>query len=162
MPVFLTPPLSLDEAASEWNNLNTAFGLNPVSTGVMATSGVSETVNNGRELTMDPVSGLFYYVDHNLLYTTTAAMSGVQAAIQANDAYTIANTFLTNAGLLPPDAQFYEVAANTISDATNPTRGTGAMSAGTEQVLATTTTDYSVIYSRILTYTVMGATASRP
>ena len=117
MPVFLTPPLSLAEAASEWGSLTNAFALPVQSTGIMASGTMSGTETGGRELTMDTDSGLFYFVDHNNLFTATAQLMSAQAVnITPGQAQAIATYFLTSTGLMPADAQFYEVATNGVTE----------------------------------------------
>lgn len=160
MPVFETPPLSLDEQNQEWDTLTTAFGFEVGNT-VMAADSPTRTVSaDGRELEMDNDSGLFYYIDHTKLFTETQpALSGL-TLLTAEQAQATADAFLTNNGLMPGDAQFYEVVEDTQTQATLPGRQAG-LSLGAAEVV-TTTADYQVIYSRVITYTPPGLNLSAP
>ena len=152
MPVFTTPALSLDEAQAEWGSLTDAFEV-PTQTVSLLQEGsywVSET--DGRELEMDTENGLFYYIDHNNLFSPTVS-SQVQI-MSAADAITTANEFLASKGLMPGDAKFSEVATVNLDAVQAPGRAVG-LRLGPAQVLTETVTDYQVMYSRILTYTTM-------
>jgi hypothetical protein len=162
MPVFETPPLDLDtEATPLWENLTAAFDL-PEGSQLQQGDGQWSTEDGGKELEMDPETGLYYYIDHNQLYTETVsgpAPSSVRL-LTADQAQATADAFLTNNGLMPGDAQFYEVAEDTQAGVSDPGRQAGLSLGATEVV--TETTDYQVIYSRIITYTPPGLNLSAP
>jgi len=153
MPVFATPALSLDQQRAEWASLTTAFEVPTGSvrvSGLSATGTYSTTIVDGRELEMDQANGLFYYIDHNLLYTMTTP-SRVQT-ISAAGAKDIADQFLADKGLMPGDALFTTVMTEGVTalETVTPTVG---LQSSTTRVLSETVTDYQVFYSRVLTYT---------
>ena len=158
MPVFNTHPLDLAERESTWVTLTTAFGVPTQTMAIQAEGEPYFTSENGRELTMDTAYGLYYYVDHNNLFTSTSAMA-IQASISPTDAHNTADAFLQTNHLMPGDAQYYEVAQDTQSLATQPGRAQAVMGLGPVQVMTETLTNYTVIYSRILTYTASGTQA---
>ena len=170
MPVFMTPPLSLDEAQNEWGNLGSAFNVeteNPLV--MMAPAGISQVTQGGEvyvsedgQLEMDPASGLYSYTDMNNLWqemTSTLASPSQVRAITADDARQIADNFLNSNGLMPTDAQFYEVVTDTMASEIGEPDGSGITS---WQTTSTENTAWQVIYSRILTYTVPSANSSSP
>ncbi|MBN1640901.1 MAG: hypothetical protein JXA09_06675 [Anaerolineae bacterium] len=147
LPIFLTPELGLDEAQAAWDNLGKAFEM-PAPAGPSALGEdywVSEV--DGRELEMDTVNGLFYYVDHNELFSPTLPAGA--HVLTPEDAQGIADMFLTDNGLMPGDAQFYEVVNETVQTAEAPE---GGVSAAEARVVADDLVGYQVIYSRILTF----------
>jgi len=151
MPVFATPALSLDEQRAEWASLTGAFEVPNRAVRVSALSATgtySTSIVEGRELEMDQANGLFYYVDHNLLYTMTTP-SRVQT-ISAASAKDIADQFLADNGLMPGDALFTKVMTE---GATAMETVTDTLGLQSSRVLAETVTDYQVFYSRVLTYT---------
>ena len=169
MPVYIVQPLSLDAANNRWGTLGSATGvtvtdyitltsiasLNPTRSALDI--GTIRFSQNG-ELEMDESNGLFAYNNLGELWmapgTAPASTEAVQS-ISAADAITIAEQFLNNNGFLPADAQFYEVAADTLTQAADPN---GARSSGTMQVISEETTVHQVIYSRVLTATVPSKT----
>jgi hypothetical protein len=153
MPVFATPALSLDEQRAEWASLTDAFEVPTRAvrvSGLSATGTYSTSIVDGRELEMDQANGLFYYIDHNLLYTMTTP-SRVQT-ISAASAKDIADQFLADKGLMPGDALFTTVMTEGATELETVTT-TGGLQSSTTRVLAETVTDYQVFYSRVLTYT---------
>jgi hypothetical protein len=149
MPVFETPPLSLAESTAAWGNLGKAFEV-PTTTGasVLAEGYYTSTVD-GRELQMDAANGLYYYVDHNQLFSPTLT-SGVHV-LSPESAHQIADTFLADNGLMPGDAQYYEVVNETVQ--TVETQPAAGLSPAQAEVQQENLVGYQVIYSRILTYT---------
>lgn len=165
MPIYMVAPLGLAEANNRWNTLGTATGvtvtdyitgtrmasLNPMRPDVDA-SGIRFSQDG--QLEMDEGNGLFAYNNLSELWmapgTTPASTEAVQS-ISAAQAISIANQFLSDNGFLPGDAQFYEVAADTLSQAVG--QG-GVQASGTAQVLSEETMVNQVIYSRIVTATV--------
>lgn len=154
MPVFATPALSLEQQRAEWGSLTSAFEMPTRSvavSGLNAGDTYSTSISlDGRELEMDQANGLFYYINHNNLFTMTTP-SRVQT-ISAAGAKDIADTFLTNNGLMPGDALFTTVMSETVATVETVT-GTVGLQSSTTRVLAETVTDYQVFYSRVLTYT---------
>ncbi len=155
MPVFKTPPLSLDEAKAEYTNLGTVFGMAarpPASASALATDPEIWSVQqNNRELEMERQSGLFTYYDMNLWSAPAAqaALAPRAASITPQDAKTIADKFLADNKLMPPDARWYDTAADTLT-------GIDGMG-GAVGIAATGDTVYQVIYSRYVTATVATA-----
>jgi hypothetical protein len=148
MPVFQTPPLSLAEAEAEWEQLGQAFG---VSTGGGVKSAQQDDiwVSEDGTLQMDPSSGLYAYTDVDRLWVAPSedmAESSWTRKLTRQDARDIADQFLTSNGLMPEDAQFYEVAADT--QAVEAVDGGSIWEVSEPETIA-----YQVIYSRILTYT---------
>jgi len=155
MPVYKTPPLSLAEAQTKYTALGNVFGLParpPASAAAIVTDVEIWSVQQGdRELEMERNSGLFTYYDMNLWSSQTvrAALMARAAFISAGDARTIADNFLRQNGLLPDDAQFYEVTTDVLTE--------GSTQPGAAGILATGDTVYQVIYSRVLPATVINA-----
>lgn len=155
MPIYRTPPLSLDEAKTEYTHLGSVFDLPaqpPASASAVATDVELWSVQQGnRELEMERNSGLFTYYDMNLwsAQSAQAALSVRAAAISADDARTIADDFLRQNNLLPGDSQFYEVTTDTLTE--------GSSQPGAASILAMGDTVYQVIYSRVLPATVINA-----
>jgi len=157
MPVYRTPPLSLAAAQAEYTYLGHVFDLParpPATASAIATDAEIWSVQQGnRELDMERNSGLYTYYDMNLWsgQTAQAALAARAASISAADARAIADSFLIQNGLMRPDAQFYEVTTDVLSQAvTTPTLGIAS-------VVATGDTVYQVIYSRVLPATVVTA-----
>lgn len=179
MPIFRTQPLSLSEAEGQYDNLGNVFS---ITVGAQARS--IETVavqgedavwvadEGGRELEMGQSSGLYGYMDLNTLWTGEQMQSVMATDIgilSAANVYTIANQFLTNNGLMPADAQFYEVVSDTVAsyDVVSSTAGSEFTF---QQMAAEQPILWQVIYSRILTdvstgspveYSVMGPGAKQ-
>lgn len=164
MPVYQVQPLSLAEANSRWDTLGSATGVTVTDyitlTSIASVNPLRSKLDVGTirfsqdgQLQMDENNGLFAYNDVSELWVAPGAEpANAQAvqAISAADAITIANQFLSNNGLLPADAQFYEVAADTLTQAADPN---GARASGTVQVISEDTMAHQVIYSRIVTAT---------
>jgi hypothetical protein len=150
MPVYRTPPLSLDEARAEYTALGTAFNMParpPASAAGVATDTEIWSVQEGnRELDMERNSGLFTYYNMDMWsgQTAQAALAPRAASISAADARAIADAFLQQNNLMPGDAQFYEVTTDVL------TQGSTAPQAGASGIVATGDTVYHVIYSRVL------------
>ncbi len=165
MPVYMVEPLGLAEANSRWDTLGAATGVT-VTDFVTITSiasvtpgrsaldvGTIRTSQDG-QVEMDESNGLFAYNDLENLWIapgTEPAQAGAIQAISASDAITIAEQFLSTYGFLPDDAQYYEVAADTL---TNAASQQGVQASGAAQVLSEETMVYQVIYSRIVSATV--------
>ena len=154
MPVYSTPPLSLDEAKQEYTGLGSTFGL-PATPPVSANSITTETQvwsvqQDNRELEMEANSGLFTYYDMNLWsgQTAQAALATRAASVSTQDPKAIADAFLTNNKLMPPDAVFYEVTTDTLAPTSTLTGAASAQAVDTV---------YQVIYSRVVTATVTSA-----
>jgi hypothetical protein len=150
MPVYSTPPLSLDEAEQKFTGLGDTFNL-PAVPPASANAVTTETdlwsvQQNDKELEMEANSGLYTYYDMNLWSSQTAraALATRVASTSAQDAKAIADKFLADNNLMPSDAVFYEVTTDTLSS-------TSALN-GAESVQATDTV-YQVIYSRKLSST---------
>lgn len=157
MPVFSTPPLSLAEAQNQYSNLGSAFNV-PVPQRMLAPSAQGDlwtNVSGGRELEMDSTGGLYGYMDLNNMWTYTqtqrATLAPARSLLTPETARSIADQFLTTNGLMPSDAQFYEVVSDTVSGGDIVS---GTLQAMTDSLLANETpTMYQVIYSRIISYT---------
>jgi hypothetical protein len=163
MPVYRTAPLSLAEAVTRYNDLGSAFNV-PVtpprilgpSSAVAVVTGPDDLwtgVSNGNELELDPAGGLYGYANLNALWTATPTLGlGPEvpmAPVTADDARRVADSFLRQNGLMPGDAQFYEVVSDTISGGSvQPDLGRAASLMANEEPVM-----WQVIYSRILTAT---------
>jgi hypothetical protein len=160
MPVFRTPPLSLDQAITRYNGLGVAFGVPVTVPRVLASLAPVASVDdlwtsttNGLELELDRTSGQYGYTDLNTIWTdqTVQRNPAATVAIGPDEARRYADTFLNDNGLMPPDAQFYEVISDTISGgpiaANAASVGPDAMLADEQAVV------WQVIYSRIISYT---------
>ncbi len=160
MPVFQTAALSLDAASAKFTSLGTAFGVSTNSSvGVqMVQQDQPISTTAGAQLQMDPNSGLFSFVDTSKLWTYVTPTLGTQSMVKLSpqDAYTVANQFLTANGLLPADAHYYETLPDTLTQA-QPGLGLEA-----DTVVTTTDIGLQVIYSRLLTYTVPAAVQGGP
>lgn len=150
MPVFQTPAMSFAEAREAWGTLAGAFDVPSEPRTTAEDPDIWTSPPGDRELQMDIANGLYYYIDHSNLFTLPVT-SGVQALTQ-QDPQAIADQFLTENSLMPTDAQFYEVVAETMEDVFVPNRG-AARATGPTVVTNQTLVGHQVIYSRILTYT---------
>jgi len=154
MPVFETPALSLGERDARWTQLGSAFSVSTTPRSHLFSSPQADPIwtSDDGQLEMDPASGLFAYTELDSLWAEPVSMTKSAPTRQLNpdDAFAIAEQFLNQNGLMPADAQFYEVAADTLSEAEvlSPTLGLAV-----EKILQSETTAWQVIYSRILTYT---------
>jgi len=150
MPIFETPPLSLGEAQTKWGELGSAFGV-PVTPAITLLSDDVWTSPDG-QLQMDSASGLYAYTNQAELWAApnTASLQGPMVQVRLDDVHGIADQFLASHGLLPGDAQFYEVVSDSTTTATLPGQGDDS-TAGT--ILQTENTAWQAIYSRILSYT---------
>lgn len=165
MPVFRTKPLGLAITAT-WRNLGQSFGVSTTTAldkPLLAAGTEAEPVwvSPDKQLEMDPSGGLYAFTNLQRLWTspTMATKAGVYP-LAAQDAITVANSFLTTNGLMPADAHFYEVASDIIdTQVYTPQLG---MTRGDAQVVASQPAAYEVIYSRILTYTSAAKSASAP
>jgi hypothetical protein len=156
MPVYGTAPLSLAEATNQYNHLGSVFGVTVTPTIKAMQEGDNEVwrdIQDGHDLEMDSSAGLYGYLDINNMWTFTQTQPSALMApmVTAQDARTIADQFLTDNGLMPDDAQFYEVAADTISGGDVVSGSVAAMNASL--FADERTTAWQVIYSRVLTYT---------
>jgi hypothetical protein len=160
MPVFQTPPLSLAEAGEQWQGLSTAFGVTSTlmsSDDPCVQQDEEIWLSQDGQLEMDPSSGLYAFTDQDSLWgngSAVGAQAGPTIRLSQEDVKDIADAFLTVNGLMPADAQQYEVAADTMSAAVvTPTRVAALSVSPTEQISQTDTTVWQVIYSRIISYT---------
>ena len=119
MPIFFTSELSLAEAETKWGNLGTAFGVTTTMQSAMFVNHDAPVwVSGDSQLEMDPSQGLYAYTELDSLWAepatfqTNAAVDTVQ--LSAQDAKVIADEFLNANGLMPGDAQFYEVIPDTM------------------------------------------------
>lgn len=156
MPVFQTPPLSLGQAQAKWQNLAGAFGVPTTTVSAQRVAGVQGDgaiwVSTDGQLEMDPSAGLYSYTNQDSLWAQSsgiAALSGPVRKLTQGDAKAIADSFLNSHGLMPGDAQFYEVISDTMTALTT-TVGAGGLAV---QQVSETNTAWQVIYSRIVTYT---------
>lgn len=175
MPLLRVQPLSLDEAESQLNTLGAAFGVtitfpttdvqSATIRQLLETSDVVYSADG--QLEMDASYGLFLHADKENLWTTTSAFD-VQAAagtamqsIDNDTAKRIADAFLSQYGLDRTDAQFYEVAPDLLATMDQVVTASGAREVA---VVAEETTNYQVIYSRIISYTppVNGSAVAEP
>lgn len=169
MPILAIQPLPLSEASNKFENVGNAFGSSTVNAAavpaaVSGTGGITETVDAKLEMDLD--TGLFIYMDTDRLWkeevpNITAANHAGVMAISSQDARAIAEDFLNENGLMPADAEFYEVTQDTLTEvvrsdnrSNNRTgNGEGVMAASTENILSETTSNHNVIFSRIYSYT---------
>ncbi|MBX2997162.1 MAG: hypothetical protein KF893_01535 [Caldilineaceae bacterium] len=163
MPVLKVQPLDLAEVSGRINTLESAFGVTiTIPTTGTQSAGIQAVLDNGGifysedgKLEMDGVYGLFLHTDTDNLWMTESARSlqaaaGVaMQAISEDEAQRIADGFLTDNGLKPGDAQFYEVVADTLSTMDITTDPSGVSAAA---IVAEKTTNFQVIFSRIITY----------
>jgi hypothetical protein len=157
MPVFKTKQLGAAEADSMWGNLGNSFGVSTTTpSGKMLFAARTEAdpirLSLDKQLEMDLATGLYAFTNLQTLWTTpTVATKSPAYLLTTQDAITVANQFLTTNGLMPRDAQYYEVASDVVStQAYTPSLG---MTRGDAEVVASQPANYEVIYSRILTYT---------
>lgn len=162
MPIFQTQPLSLAEADARWSQLGQTFNVTTTtSTGApLSLAGTQQEpvrVSLDGQLEMGNADGLYAYTNLQSLWATppTTTLAGASPAstyrLTQQDVISIANQFLTSNGLMLSDAQFYEVAADTVT--TVPTKTLGVSSPAALGALQSQTAAWQVIYSRILTYT---------
>lgn len=170
MPVYRFAPFSLDDADAKYGTLGNVFSITTTQHVTPAALRLvqqgddpmwTDVSGDGRELEMDSNSGLYGFTDLNNLWTYTPTLRALnstrEAHITTQSARDIADQFLTNNGLMPGDAQFYEVVSDTISGGTVVTSTREAMNASllaNERPVV-----WQVIYSRILTYTLPGLTS---
>lgn len=160
MPVYRVTPYGLADATEDFTQLGGIFSI-PVTPTVQVaalTEGnpflVSEV--QSRTLEMDKNSGLFNYTDLNQLWTTAQAEQAmaVSAAspnyINADDARTIADSFLRQNNLYGTGAVFYEVVSDTISSQVDSGGGSDARAAASFAEATETPVVWQVIYSRML------------
>lgn len=153
MPVLRVQPLSLDESLKQADTLGAAFG---VTVSVVVSGEIVDIASSlGGDLEMDVANGLFLHTDTANLWKTESDLSVMAAAgtaMQAIDndvAKRIADAFLQQNGLARADAQFYEVAEDTLA-----TMDLQVNASGVAEVTVTEeATNYQVIYSRIISYT---------
>jgi hypothetical protein len=150
MPVFQTPVLSLAERDEAWGTLTTAFEVPDGGRATAQDGDIWTSESGGRELQMDTANGLYYYIDHNNFFTETTPARVQDSPMQ--DAQAIAEQFLTENGLMPADAEFYEVVDETVEEVFVPNRGAARVT-GPAVVTQEELISQQVIYSRILTYT---------
>ena len=154
MPVFRTQPLSLADAQRTASNLGTVFSMPPPAAPPAAAYFLPEgdewrSEDNGRELQLDRNTGMYTYYDPNQLWKapTEAELATFVQTISADDARTIADNFLRQNNLMPPDARFYEVVSDTLGSLT-------ASAAGLVPDRATeAATAWQVVYSRYVSAT---------
>jgi hypothetical protein len=164
MPALLVEPLSLSAKQSRLGALETAFSvvISPTENQLQSAA-IHHLLENGGvvysedgQLEMDAKYGLFLHVDMDNLWRDQSAFSLLAASGTAMQAITeehakeIADSFLKQYGLLPADAQYYEVAPDTLATMDLMTDLSGASVA---TILSEETTNYQVIYSRIISYT---------
>lgn len=167
MPVYMVEPLNLAEANNRWDTLGAATGVTVTDyvtvTSIPSMSPLRAALDVGTirfsqdgQIEMDESNGLFSYTDLGDLWMApgqdpeSANVVAVQS-ISAADAITIANQFLSDNGFLPADAQFYEVAADTLTQAASQE---GVQASGAAQIVSEEVMVNQVIYSRIVTATV--------
>jgi hypothetical protein len=161
MPVLRVEPLSLSEAESQVETLGAAFGVDvtpPPTTVSLRQILETEPVfySQDGQLEMDNNYGLFLYADMANLWATNSALGRQAAAgvamqsIDNETARRIADAFLAQHGLARGDAQYYEVAADTVATMAETRDASGQRSVA---VVHEETTNYQVIYSRIISYT---------
>jgi hypothetical protein len=160
MPVFMTPPLSLAEREAKWDNLGSAFGVTTTRTLKMAPYGLGPMQDNeiwsspDGQLQMDASSGLYAYADRDDIWVSAsqkaaASVQGYRVQVTQDDARQIAEQFLISNDLMPADAHFYEVVADTQTGGEH-TRATGLASEG---ALQSENLVWQVVYSRVISYT---------
>jgi hypothetical protein len=155
MPIFRTPPLSLAEAQNTYDRLGNVFGIPSSVTAAAAQTngGVWRSEAEGRELEMDSSSGGFNFYDMNNLWSqgqVERLSAAHTAAVSAQDARTIADNFLRQNGMMPGDAQFYQVVSDTMSSLVT---GPGAVKLNND----TQVTAWEVQYARVVSARVMNA-----
>jgi hypothetical protein len=157
MPIFQTPPLSLDQANVVWGQLGTAFNVTtttalrqPLTRYPLADNPVRMSADG--QLEMGNADGMFAFTNLQSLWTTPT-VQGLRpmVALSPQDAAGVASAFLSQNNLLPADAQYFEVVTDTQVAA--PSKGLSAVQQRAAGALADTNTAYQVIYSRILTWT---------
>lgn len=155
MPVLRVQPLSLDESLKQADTLGAAFGVT-VSIPISDNKPLIDVASSlGGELEMDVENGLFLYTNTANLWKTESelsVMAAAGAAMQAIDndaAKRIADAFLQQHGLAREDAQFYEVAADTLTTMDQVVTASGETVVTFDERI----TNYQVIYSRIFIYT---------
>ena len=157
MPVFLTPRLSLDAANAQWEQLGTAFGVEDTPRSESHSAAEGELwISGDNQLQMDPSSGLYTYTELDSLWApppTTTPASEATPQLTLQDAKEIADQFLTSNDLMPADAVFDQVEADTLTGVELSTS-----QYATETTLQSEDTALQVVYSRILTYTLPSLT----
>jgi hypothetical protein len=166
MPVYEVAPLALSEVNSRWDSLVSATGITTTDfitqTRLSSLDGrsVLEMSNPVRfsvdnKLVLHEGSGLFNYTNTDSLWVIPSEeerRGRAMMAISQEDARPIADNFLQNNGLLPADAQYYEVVSDILSQAVEPSPGRVGSGAGA--ILQEQITNHQVIYSRILNGTI--------
>lgn len=157
MPVFKTHQLSAAEQTALWGNLGQSFGVSTTTAlGAPLVAAGTEAepvwVSPDKQLEMDPSGGLYAFTNLQTLWTSpTVSGKAALYPFAAQDAITVANQFLTTNGLMPGDAQYYEVATDMVTTQVyTPQLG---MTRDNAETVAAQPAAYEVIYSRILTYT---------
>lgn len=154
MPILRVQPLSLSESVQLSDTLGTAFGVTvslPISDGKPL---LDIAFSLDGQLEMDVDAGLFIHTDTANLWKTESELSVMAAAgtaMQAIDndaAQRIADAFLQQNGLTRQDAEFYEVAEDTLTTMDQVVTASGE----TVVTLDERITNYQVIYSRVLYY----------
>ncbi len=169
LPVFKVDPYGLDAAAEDFQNLGSIFSI-PV-TPTLQAAGLLEDVTPppvpsdspflvssalSKTVELDQDSGIYKYTDLSQLWTDSSAQQAmaVSAAdanyINGDDARRIADSFLTQNGLLTSDAVFYEVVSDTVGTVAKD----GEISAASISA-AEIPSMWQVIYSRKLTVPVV-------
>ncbi len=154
MPVFKKQPISLADAQRTASNLGTVFNMPPPAAPPAAAYFLPEgdewtSTADGRELQLDRNTGMYTYYDLNQLWNAPpeAELATYVQTISADDARTIADNFLNQNNLMPPDARFYEVVSDTL----------GSLTAGAAGLVPDHATEaataWQVVYSRYVSAT---------
>lgn len=168
MPVYDVAPLALAEVNSRWDGLVAATGITTTDfitqTRFASLDGrsVTEMENPVRfsvdnKLVLHEGTGLFNYTNTDKLWVfedPEIRQGRAMTAISQEDASMIANTFLRDNGLLPGDAQEYEVVSDTLTQVIEP--APGRIGSGVGEVISEDITNHQVIFSRILNGTIPG------
>lgn len=168
MPVFHV--IAAAPSEEDLDRLAAAFNFSPSTPAVLDESNFYRITEDPLDLTVDS-HGLYYFINREQLWsapTGTLTLNAPAHPLSPQDARQIADTFLVNNNLMPPDAAFYEVVSDTLSAVTIREVPTAAINAwGVTQtytdvqeiISETVATAYQVIYSRHIVYT---PTASSP
>ncbi|HIC89768.1 MAG TPA: hypothetical protein EYP04_10265, partial [Anaerolineae bacterium] len=157
MPLFqVTPPYMTTDLAEE---LAMAFGMTDAPA-TLDDEGFYVMYQGPLNLTVDD-QGLYSFINLDQLWIAPTSTLTTTSALREDEAWQIADAFLTAHNLMPADAQFDEVVPESmtevgISEVPVSLGATATYTDITEIISGTITIAWQVIYSRIITYTPTG------
>jgi hypothetical protein len=174
LPIIVFDPYSTADAQEDIVQLGEAFGVptdnivqlaslnedtNPppgVDTGFVAITSTTQAIE------VDESSGIYHYANTQDLFTESAVQQALALSaasvnyIDQDTAKDIADAFLTENGLMPSDAEFYEVVQDTTATLGKASLSNGFTVASADEVAqAEVTANLQVIYSRVISVPVV-------